>query len=89
MKKLIMNKIKSGAQGISGKNVKLGQMLSDHGSQTVSALNKAEVGLMDNRGHKSRRLPFSSIKIEEITFFKVGFSFIDSILDSVSTFFKR
>lgn len=84
-----MNEIKSGAQGISGKNVKLGKMLSDHGPQTVTALNEVEVDLMDNRGHKPRRLPFNSIKIGEITLFKAGFSFIDSLLDSIFTFFKK
>lgn len=84
-----MNKIKSGAQGISGKNVRLGKMLSDHGPQTVSATNRVEVDIMDNRGHKPRRLPFSSIKIGEITLFKGGISFIDSFLDSVLSIFKK
>lgn len=84
-----MNKIKSGVQGISGKNVKLGKMFSDHGPQTVTASDKAEVDLMDNRGHKTRSLPFSAIKIGEITLFKAGFSFIDSLLDSIFNVFKK
>jgi hypothetical protein len=84
-----MNNIKSGAQGISGKNVKLGKILSDHGSQTITALNKVEIDLMDNRGHKPRHLPFSSIKIGEITLFKGGISIIDSLLDSILTIFKK
>lgn len=84
-----MNKFKSGAQGVSGKNVKVGKMLSDHGPQTVSALNNAEVDVMDNQGHRPRRLPFSSIKIGEITLFKGGISVIDSLFDSVLTFFKK
>jgi hypothetical protein len=84
-----MNEIKSGAQGISGKNVKLGKMLSDHGPQTVAALNEVEVSMMDNRGHKPRQLPFSSIKVGEITFFKAGFSFIDSLVDSIFNIFKK
>lgn len=83
-----MSKIKSGSQGVSGKNVKVGKMFSDHGPQTVSALNKAKVDVMDNRGHKPRRLPFSSIKIGEITLFRGGISFIDSLLDSILTIFK-
>jgi len=84
-----MNRFKSGAQGVSGKNVKVGKMFSDHGSQTVSALDKAEVDVMDNRGHKPRRLPFSSIKIGEVTLFKNGFLFIDSLVDSLFKMFKK
>lgn len=84
-----MNKVKSGAQGISGKIVRVDKILSDHGSQTVTALGKADVGVMDNRGYKQRKLPFSSIKIGEITLFKTGFGVIDSILDRFLTFFKK
>lgn len=89
MQDVTMSKMKSGAQGVSGKNVKVGKMLSDHGPQTVSASNKTEVDVMDNRGHKPRRLPFSTIKIGEITLFKGGISFIDTFLDSILKIFKK
>lgn len=81
--------LRSGAQGVSGKSVKVGKMFSDRGSQIVTAKGKSEVQTMDNRGYKPRALPFSSIKIREITIIKVGFSFIDSIVDNIVTFFKK
>lgn len=81
--------VRSATQGISGKTVRVGKMLSDHGAQIISAKGKVEMGIMDNRGHKPRKLPFSSIKINELTFFKVGFSFLDSIVDNLRTFFKK
>ncbi len=83
------NKVKSGAQGISGKTIRIGKMLSDHGPQTVSAKGKAEVDVMDNRGYKPRRLPFSSIKIGELTIFKGGIAIIDSLIDTILTVFKK
>ncbi len=81
-----MNKIKSGGQGVSGKNVKVAKMLSDHGSQTVTALNEAEVGCMDNRGSKSSLI---SIRIGEITLFKIDTSLISSFFDNIFAIFKK
>ena len=82
------NTLKS-TQGVSGKSVKVGKMFSDQGNQIVSAKGKAEVGTMDNRGHKPRNLPFSSIKLQNFSIIKIGFSFLDSIVDSVTTFLKK
>jgi hypothetical protein len=84
-----MSKKTSGTQGLSGKNVKVGEMFSDRGPQIVTASDKVEVDVMDNRGYKPRRLPFGSIKIGEFTLFKGGFSFVDSFFNSILQYFKN
>jgi hypothetical protein len=60
-----MNKstIVSGAQGISGRRVKIGSMYSSGGSQTITASEEAEVKILDNRIEKEKiSLPFSRVR---------------------------
>lgn len=79
----------SGTQGISAKKIKIKKMLSYGGHQIVTAKDSVNINTLDNRGYKPHRSHVLNIKIGELSIVKFGFSILDSIIDTVVSFFKK